>query len=83
MSRRDAMDVAERVHFLTTVGKAVRDARESAGVKQGELAQRAGLASSTLFAVEDGRTCSLLVLAKIAHHLDTTLDALVPTEALR
>jgi DNA-binding XRE family transcriptional regulator len=83
MSNKDAINVAERVHFLTTVGKTVRDARESAGVAQGELAKRAGVASSTLFAVEDGRTCSLLCLTKIANALDTTLDALVPLEALR
>mgnify|MGYP003405035167 FL=1 len=82
MSHKDAIDVAERVHFLTTVGIAVRDARTRAGVAQGELAKRAGLASSTLFAVEDGRTCSLLCLTKIAHALDVTLDELVPVDAL-
>lgn len=73
----------ERDHFYLTVGAAVKAARESAGVTQAQLAGMAKLTKSTMLNVEQGMTCSLLVAARIAEALDTTLDALVPLEALR
>lgn len=73
---------AEKRHFYVKVGEAIRRERQAAGLGMTELARRAGLTQSAVHHAENGITCSLHVIAKLAHELDTTLDALVPTEAL-
>lgn len=74
---------AQKTHFYATVGAAIRREREAAGLGMTELARKAGLTQSAVHHAENGITCSLHVIAKLAHELDTTLDALVPTEALQ
>ena len=74
---------AARTHFYHTVGDTIRVAREAAGLSIVQLAANAGITDTAVRHAEDGQTCSLHVLAKLAHELDTTLDALVPLDALR
>ena len=61
------------------VGRAMRTAREAAGMSQRELAACCDTTQNSIAAVERGeRTCSLFLLVAVADALDTTLDALVP-----
>lgn len=63
----------------TDVGRAMREAREAAGLSQAKLASLCDTSQNSIAAVERGeRTCSLFLLVCVADALDTTLDALVP-----
>jgi transcriptional regulator with XRE-family HTH domain len=64
------------VQVLTT-SKAVRAARESAGLTQQTLAHNAGIALRTLARIEAGEDCTLRTLARIAMALDVPLAKLV------
>lgn len=73
----------EKDHFYVVVGEAIRANRLHAGMSIHVLAKACGLNQNTIGHIEDGSTCSLFILAKVAHALDVTLDELVPIEALR
>lgn len=74
--------VVSRNHFSETIGAAIRAARKEAGLTQVALASRIGVRPAVLETAESGRGCSLLLMTVIAEALDTTIDALVPLEAL-
>ncbi len=82
MGEHAMVDRVKKDKFYAVVGEAIRKARAAAGVSQRKLAAAATISLSTLVHAEDGMSCSLLVLSQIAEALDTTLDELVPTEAL-
>lgn len=71
-----------KVRFHLGVGRAIRRAREDAGWTMVKLGEALGMACHTTLAnIESGRTpCPLYTLARIAHHLDVTLDELVPVD---
>lgn len=73
----------QKDEFYRIVGSAIQAAREAEGWTITEMADEAKLTKSTIQNAELGASCSLLVVARIAEALDTTLDALVPLEALR
>lgn len=77
-----AAPALEKEHFYATIGDAIRTARRTAGLSQDGLGKLAGLSQSSVIQAENGNACTAFTLAKIAHALDTTLDALVPLEAL-
>ena len=61
-----------------TLGLRIRAAREHAGLEQGELAERAGVARGTLGAAERGqRTPPLDTLESIAKALQVSASALL------
>ena len=72
----------EKDRFYQRVGVAIRSARNEGGMSQEALAKASKVTLSTVQNAEIGQSCSLLLLAKLAHALDTTLDALVPLDAL-
>lgn len=69
-------------HFHAVVGLAIKQARTEANLSQDALAKLAGISQSTLNIAENGGACSLMLAAKIAFALDTTIDALCPLDAL-
>lgn len=72
----------KRIRFNAIVGDTIRAAREDAGLSRAELETKIGLSTSALSNIEQGVTpCPLFTLARIAHELDLSLDALVPVEA--
>lgn len=73
----------EKDRFYVVVGEAIRAARMHAGMSISMLSKACGLNQNTLGHIEDGSTCSLFIIAKVAEALDMTIDELVPLEALR
>lgn len=70
----------EELRFHGAVGTAIRRAREDAGLSRTELERKLGLSAQALQHIEGGQPCPLYTLARIAEHLDLTLDELVPVE---
>lgn len=59
--------------------EAIRVIRMSQGIRQGELARRAGISPSMLNKIEmGGRNASIETAAKIARALGVSLDAIAP-----
>lgn len=73
----------EKDEFYRIVGDTLRARRKDEGWTVSDLATAARLAESTIENAERGQSCSLLVLARLADAFDTTLDELVPVEALQ
>ena len=60
------------------IGRRIRERREIAGMKQGELGRKLGVTGAAVSAWENGLNCiSLVNAAKLAMVLNTTLDALL------
>lgn len=78
--RLDAMNAEERVEFdaayaptrlAISVGEQIRDAREAAGLSQGELAARMGTSQAAVARLEAGGVgATLTTLQKVATALD-------------
>jgi len=62
-----------------TIGQRVHAARLAAGLSQGQLAQRAGVAQAAISRIERGETREpgVLIMAGIARALDTSIDDLI------
>lgn len=59
-------------------GAALRSARESVGISQEDLANRAGLHRTYVSLIERGqRTASIAVVEKLAAALDTSMSGLI------
>ncbi|GBC95055.1 Cytoskeleton protein RodZ [bacterium HR16] len=70
------MKVAESI--AEQLGQRIRDLRERQGLSQQELAQRAGIATSTLSEIETGRyTPNLKIVLSLAESLHVPLDTLL------
>jgi transcriptional regulator with XRE-family HTH domain len=64
------------------LGKRIREARESAKLKQAELARRVGVQPVSMYKIESGRsTPGLDLLMRIAAELGVSLDSLVFDES--
>lgn len=72
----------EKDRFYAKVGAAIQMARMNAGMSARVLGRECDLNENTIQHAEQGVSCSLMALAKIAHALDMTLDELVPLDAL-
>jgi len=59
-------------------GKAVKRARQAAGLTQAALAQRAGMSAQTVAAIEQGRLKSTRFLPQLARVLNKRLGELDP-----
>ncbi len=64
---------------MPSLGKRVQAARLAAGLSQGQLAERAGIAQAAISRIERGETVEpgVFVVAALARALDTTMDELV------
>jgi transcriptional regulator with XRE-family HTH domain len=64
---------------MTTIGQRVHAARIAAGLSQGQLAERAGVAQAAISRIERGETREpgVLIMAGIARALELTIDELV------
>lgn len=73
---RDTFDVAyRRATLAARVGEMVRDAREAAGISQGDLAARIGTSQPVVARIEAGHVgATLTSLQKIADALDGDLE---------
>jgi transcriptional regulator with XRE-family HTH domain len=62
-----------------TIGQRVRAARIAAGLSQGQVAERSGVAQPAISRIERGETREpgVLIMAGIARALDVTVDELV------
>jgi transcriptional regulator with XRE-family HTH domain len=62
-----------------TIGQRVRAARIAAGLSQGQVAERVGVAQAAISRIERGETHEpgVLIMAGIARALEITLDELV------
>ena len=62
-----------------TIGQRVHAARIAAGLSQGQLAERVGVAQAAISRIERGETREpgVLIMAGIARALDTSIDELV------
>ena len=68
--------------MLERFGVKLRSVRETAGVSQEKLAERAGLHRTYVSSVERGqRNISLLNMEKLAHALQVPLRDLMPDDA--
>ncbi len=77
--RGSIVHTARKLAFHRECGERIRAAREASGLSQDALAERMGMAKSSLSHVEDGTALSLYVVALIAQSLDNvTLEELVP-----
>lgn len=67
---------------MTNLGKRVHAARIAAGLSQGDLARRAGVAQAAISRLERGETVEpgAFLLAGVARALDTTMEELVTGE---
>lgn len=74
MSSKDEFDEAA---VQARVGANIRARREEVGMTQGTLAERAGIHRTFLSQVENGRGCTVTVLARLAVELGTSPAALV------
>jgi len=75
------VDRVTRDVFYSAIGERIKATRETAKVSQPKLAAEARVSLSTIQHAEDGTSCSVLVLTRIADALDCTLDDLVPIGA--
>lgn len=83
--RREALDgafVSSKAGFdesavQARVGANIRARREQVGLSQTALAERAGIHRTFLNQVENGRGCTVTVLARLAVELGTSPAALV------
>ena len=68
-----------------TIGQRVHAARVAAGLSQGQLAERAGVAQAAISRIERGETREpgVLIMAGIARALDTSIEELVGHGARR
>ena len=78
-TRASARVQSMRATLHEDVGRAMRTAREAAGMPERGLAACCATPRSSVAAVARGeRAWSLVLLVAVADALDTTLDALVP-----
>jgi ribosome-binding protein aMBF1 (putative translation factor) len=83
LEQASAASAREPSAFQRTVGRVIRQARQTHGWTQATLATRSGLSSNYIARLERGELCpSLYVASKICAALAIALDALVtmPTE---
>lgn len=68
---------------METIGMRIRMARQRAGKTLTELADESGSTRASLAKLEQGTRDKVLIrFARIARALDTTMDDLIPPEAL-
>ncbi|MGH9459787.1 MAG: helix-turn-helix transcriptional regulator [Vicinamibacteria bacterium] len=78
-SSRDAQPRIDARDLFLSFGQAVRERRNSLGLSQEELADRAGLHRTYVGSIERGeRNPSLLNIARIAHALKLRPSELMP-----
>jgi transcriptional regulator with XRE-family HTH domain len=68
--------------FYIAVGERLREVRKESGLSIDKLAEECGVSRSTVSSAESGNSLSLYLITLFAEKLDTTLDALVPLDAL-
>jgi transcriptional regulator with XRE-family HTH domain len=79
--RRDT-DVAKH-RFHDIVGRTIAKHRDLQCLTVRQLADKVGCNPSTIQNAEDGHSCSLYLLVRIAEELDVPIDTLIPTEATK
>jgi transcriptional regulator with XRE-family HTH domain len=78
MPRKKRKKTEEDIASVAGLGRAVRELREKKGWKQAELADRAGLDFTTIYAVERGATeLTWGNVRRLADGLEVDLDALI------
>lgn len=72
----------KRDHAFALIGERIRARREELGWSRPQLAAEAKLRVNAVAGAEMGTALSVMTLLQITEALDSTLDALVPLEAL-
>jgi transcriptional regulator with XRE-family HTH domain len=78
------MPMAHRDQFYIELGNRLRVKREKSELTQAEVAEAAGISRTSLTNIEGGRQRILVdQLAVICNKLNTTMDDIVPTGAMK